>query len=314
VSGPRVAALGGGRGLSASLSALRRVTDDLTAVVTVADDGGSSGRLRKEFGCLPPGDLRKALSALCGDDEWGVTWARALQHRFASEGDLDDHALGNLLIVTMWDLLGDHVAGLDWVGRLLGAQGRVLPMALAPLEITARVRGLAQGEPGEVSTVRGQAEVAVTPGEVLSVALDPPDAPACPEAVTAVHAADWVVLGPGSWFTSVIPHLLIPDLREALETTSARILVALNLTAQPGETEGFTPAAHLEALHEHAPGLSVATVLADQSAVTDPGGLGDAVQRLGARLTLADVARDDDRHRHDAKKLAAAYAQALDAT
>jgi uncharacterized cofD-like protein len=314
VTGPRVVALGGGRGLSASLSALRRVTDDLTAVVTVADDGGSSGRLRREFGCLPPGDLRKALSALCGDDEWGVTWARALQHRFASDGDLDDHALGNLLIVTMWDLLGDHVSGLDWVGRLLGAHGRVLPMALAPLEITARVRGLVDGGPDEVSTVRGQAEVAVTPGEVLSVALDPPDAPACPEAVSAVRAADWVVLGPGSWFTSVIPHLLIPDLRDALETTPARVLVTLNLIAQPGETEGFTPEAHLQALHEHAPGLSIDTVLADQSAVTDLTGLGDAVERLGARLTLADVARDDDRHRHDAKKLAAAYAQALDAT
>jgi uncharacterized cofD-like protein len=311
VSTPRVVALGGGRGLSASLSALRRVTDELTAVVTVADDGGSSGRLRKEFGCLPPGDLRKALSALCGDDEWGVTWARALQHRFSSEGELDD-ALGNLLIVTMWDLLGDHVAGLDWVGRLLGAHGRVLPMALAPLEITAQVRGL--DSPAQVSTVRGQAEVAVTPGEVLSVALDPPDAPACPEAVAAVHAADWVVLGPGSWFTSVIPHLLIPDLREALESTSARIVVTLNLTAQPGETEGFTPEAHLDALCEHAPGLSIATVLADQSAVTDLGGLEATVDRLEARLTLADVARDDDTHRHDPKKLAAAYAQALGPT
>ena len=313
-AGPRVVALGGGHGLSASLAALRRVTDSLTAVVTVADDGGSSGRLRREFGCLPPGDLRQALSALCGDDEWGVTWARALQHRFSSDGDLDRHALGNLLIVTLWDLLGDHVAGLDWVARLLGAQGRVLPMALAPLEITAQVRGLASEAPADVTTVRGQAEVAVTPGHVLSVALDPADAPACPEAVTAVMEADWVVLGPGSWFTSVIPHLLIPDLRRALETTPARILVTLNLTAQSGETEGFTPEAHLEVLAQHAPGLRLATVLADHSTVTDLDGLREAVEGLGACLRTEDVAHEDGSPRHDPDKLAAAYARALGAT
>ena len=110
---------------------------DLTAVVTVADNGGSSGRLRREFGVLPPGDLRQALAALCGDDDWGRTWARVLQHRFASDGELDDHAVGNLLIVALWELLGDHVGGLDWVGRLLGAQGRVLPMAVTPLDIAA---------------------------------------------------------------------------------------------------------------------------------------------------------------------------------
>ena len=138
--GRRVVALGGGHGLAASLAALRRVVSDLTAVVTVADNGGSSGRLREEFGVLPPGDLRQALAALCGDDDWGRTWARVLQHRFSSDGEMDDHAVGNLLIVALWELLGDHVDGLDWVGRLLGAQGRVLPMAVTPLDITASVQ------------------------------------------------------------------------------------------------------------------------------------------------------------------------------
>jgi len=126
---PAVVALGGGHGLAASLTALRNVTTDLTAVVTVADNGGSSGRLRDEFGVLPPGDLRMALAALCGDDRWGQTWARVLQHRFASEGEMHGHSMGNLLIVTLWDLLHDHVDGLDWVAGLLGARGRVLPMA-----------------------------------------------------------------------------------------------------------------------------------------------------------------------------------------
>ena len=138
---PDVVALGGGHGLAASLSALRRVTQRLTAVVTVADDGGSSGRLRRELGVLPPGDLRMALAALCGDDEWGQTWSRVVQHRFRSEGDLHDHAVGNLLIVALWELLGDSVEGLAWMGRLLGVQGRVLPMSVEPLEIEAVVEG-----------------------------------------------------------------------------------------------------------------------------------------------------------------------------
>ncbi|HJY25184.1 MAG TPA: gluconeogenesis factor YvcK family protein, partial [Actinomycetes bacterium] len=127
--GPRVVALGGGHGLAASLSALRRITHRLTAVVTVADDGGSSGRLRRELGVLPPGDLRMALAALCGDDDWGRTWSEVVQHRFTSAGPLHDHAVGNLLIVALWELLQEPVAGLDWVGKLLDAQGRVLPMA-----------------------------------------------------------------------------------------------------------------------------------------------------------------------------------------
>src|SRR5437763_5971493 len=131
---PTVVALGGGHGLFASLSALRRVTRQLTAVVTVADDGGSSGVLRRDFGVLPPGDLRMALAALCGDDDWGSTWSEVVQHRFLSQGELHGHAVGNLLIVALWELLDDPVAGLDWMGRLLRAEGRVLPMASVPLD------------------------------------------------------------------------------------------------------------------------------------------------------------------------------------
>src|SRR6476646_11742816 len=195
-TGPRAVALGGGHGLFASLSALRRVTDNLTAIVTVADDGGSSGRLRAEFNCLPPGDLRMALAALCGDDDWGVTWAKVLQHRFAGEGEMRGHVVGNLLIVSLWELLGDHVQALDWVGRLLGASGRVLPMALTPLDIAAEVRGLDASDPEALTTVRGQVQVATTDGVITSVRLEP-EPVACPEAVQAIRTADWVVLGPG---------------------------------------------------------------------------------------------------------------------
>lgn len=305
---PAVVALGGGHGLAASLAALRRVTSDLTAVVTVADNGGSSGRLREEFGVLPPGDLRMALAALCGDDRWGQTWAKVLQHRFDSDGAMSGHAVGNLLIVALWELLDDHVAGLDWVGGLLGARGRVLPMAVTPLDITADVRGADPARPDDVAVVRGQVEVATTIGHVLDVHLDPHDPSACPEAVRAVLEADWVVLGPGSWYSSVIPHVLVPGLRSALEETEARVVVNLNLEAQPGETEGYTPEDHLAALHRHAPGLAVDTVLADRSSVPDEGRLRVATEELGARLVLADVAREGASGQHDPEKLARAYA------
>ena len=311
--GLRVVALGGGHGLSASLAALRRVpgVGQLTAVVTVADNGGSSGRLRGEFGCLPPGDLRQALAALCEDDEWGSTWADVLQHRFTSAGELDQHAVGNLLIVALWELLGDQVTGLDWVGGLLAARGRVLPMSLLPLDIAATIEGADPADPLGVSTVRGQVQVASTAGRVVGVELDPVEPPACPEALHAVSEADWVVLGPGSWYTSVIPHLLVPELREALEQARARTLVVLNLATQTGETDGFGPETHLDVLAAHAPHLQVDHVLADPVTVRDADLLARAVARLGADLTVADVARGDGTPRHDAGKLAAAFAGVL---
>jgi uncharacterized cofD-like protein len=305
----KVVALGGGHGLAASLSALRRVTPHVTAVVTVADDGGSSGRLRREFGVLPPGDLRMALAALCGDDDWGTTWARVVQHRFGGAGDLAGHSLGNLLIAGLWDLLGDPVAGLDWVGRLLRVTGRVLPMAAVPMDIVASVEGIDPSAPHVVSEVRGQAAVAVTPGRVRSISLLPPDPPAVPEAVAAVLDADWVVFGPGSWFTSVLPHLLVPSLAAALELTEARKLVALNLVPQPGETEGFSPHRHLEVLADHAPSLSFDVVLADSGAVAGAEATNElekAADLLRASLLLADVAASDGA-RHDPVRLAAAY-------
>jgi uncharacterized cofD-like protein len=309
-----VVAFGGGHGLAGSLQALRLlvddlVVDDLTAVVTVADNGGSSGRLRSEFGVLPPGDLRMALAALCGDNQWGDTWARVLQHRFAGQGDMRGHVIGNLLIVGLWEQLGDPVAALDWVGRLLGTSGRVLPMALTPLDITAEVRGIDPHDRDALTTVRGQVEVATTDGVISSIALDPPDPKPCPEALDAVRAADWVVLGPGSWFTSVMPHLMVPALREALVTSDARVVVVLNLDEQAGETPGFEAADHLSVLAEHAPDLRIHTVLVDHRSVR--AGLADLehlVQATGARLVVGDVGSDDGSPRHDPVKLAAAYA------
>lgn len=314
-SGPRVVALGGGHGLAASLAALRRVTDQVTAVVTVADDGGSSGRLRRELGVLPPGDLRMALAALCGDDEWGTTWSRVVQHRFASQGDLHGHVVGNLLIVALWELLGDTVDGLDWMGRLLGAHGRVLPMSAVPVEMVALVSGLDDRQPSRTREVRGQVAVATTLGRVAGVALEPRNPPACSEAVAAVLSADWLVLGPGSWFTSVIPHLLVPELRRAVVSSPARRIVTLNLEPQQGETTGFSPTTHLEVLTAHAPDLRLDVVIADWSVERVPGGraeLEEAAASLGATLLCVDLAMGDGSPRHDPHRLARAYQHAFE--
>ncbi len=311
-----VVALGGGHGLHASLSALRILVDDLTvdeltAIVTVADNGGSSGRLRGEFGVLPPGDLRMALAALCGDDQWGDTWARLLQHRFQGEGEMRDHVVGNLLIVGLWELLGDHVDALDWVGRLLGAKGRVLPMALTPMDITAQVRGVGT-DPDELTTVRGQVEVATTDGVITSISLVPADPPVSPDALAAIRDADWVVLGPGSWFSSVLPHLMVPALRQALVETEARMIVVLNLEQQAGETGGFGPADHLAVLAEHAPDLGVYAVLAD-SGIPDEelAELQEALDTSGVGLVVDHVSMGDGTARHDPYKLAVAYAKIM---
>ena len=306
MSGPAVVALGGGHGLAASLGALKLVTDDITAVVTVADNGGSSGRLRDEFDVLPPGDLRMALTALCDDTEWGHTWRDVLQHRFRGDGPLAGHALGNLLITALWDVHQDPVVGLDLVGRLLNARGRVLPMAAVPLEISARVHGLDDADPDALTTLRGQVAVATTRGTVVSISLEPQDPPSAPETIAAVTEADWLILGPGSWFTSVMPHLMVPALREALHDTAAHRLLTLNLE-HSGETAGFTAAQQIEALVDHAPRMRFDVVLADPTAVDDEVGLRAAAGRLGADLVLAPVAQRSAPGHHDSLRLAAAY-------
>ncbi|MDR1442554.1 MAG: uridine diphosphate-N-acetylglucosamine-binding protein YvcK [Bifidobacteriaceae bacterium] len=308
---PKVVALGGGHGLAASLRALRHVTADLTAVVTVADSGGSSGKLRDEFDCLPPGDLRMALAALSGHDDWGVTWREVLQHRFGGEGPLAGHALGNLLIVGLWEMwAGDPATGLDFVGKLVGAEGRVLPMAAVPLNVEADITRMVEGKEWHTS-VRGQARVALAWGRVESVRLSPPDAPACPEAVQAVEDADWVVLGPGSWYTSVIPHLLIPELAEAVLSDRIRRCVTLNLESQAGETSGYSPADHLKALGSYAPGAQFDVVIVDESSAGDLRELDEWVTGQGGRLLARPVRKPGHGAEHDSLRLAAAYREAF---
>ncbi|KRE37136.1 hypothetical protein ASG73_12630 [Janibacter sp. Soil728] len=307
----KVVALGGGHGLAASLSALRLVCDQVTAIVTVADNGGSSGRLRTDYGVLPPGDLRMALTALCDDSEWGQTWSDVLQHRFTGEGEMSGHALGNLLIVALWQLHEDPVSGLDLVGRLLSTRGRVLPMAAVPLDLVAEVSGLDPADPAAITTVRGQVEVAGTTGLVESISLVPANPPVRPEAVEAVEEADHIILGPGSWYTSVLTHLLVPELRDALTRASARKVLTLNLEMHTAETRGFSATQHLETLHAMAPELRFDTVLADPSTIEEHDRLERACITLGAELAVAPLARLDRAGEHDALRLAAAYRDIL---
>ena len=311
----RAVALGGGHGLYASLSALRLLTTELTAVVTVADDGGSSGRIRRELGVLPPGDLRMALAALAGTDPRDTLWAEGLQHRFGGTGALAGHPVGNLLLAGLMDRFGDPVDALARVGDMVGAVGRVLPMSPVPLDLIAEVDRFDPDDPVRTRRIHGQSSIAATPGRVRNVRLLPPGAPACASAADAVREADVVVLGPGSWFTSVIPHLLVHELGAALASTKATVIVTVNLVPQAGETDDFSPEELLRALGEHAErhgGLFVDAIVADSGSVFDHQSLRAYARDIGARLVLSRVAADDSPERHDPARLAGAYQLALD--
>ncbi len=286
-----ITSLGGGHGLFATLRAARRIADEVIAVVTVADDGGSSGRLRRELGQIPPGDLRMALAALSADTEKGDLWERTLQHRFGGTGALAGHAIGNLIIAGLTSVMGSEVAALDELARLLQIRGRVVPMSPIPLDIQAEVVGLEE-DARVVRQVRGQVAVATTPGQVRRINLIPENPPASPEAVAAIRNADLVTLGPGSWFTSVLPHLQVPDLLLALRETAATTVVVLNLVAEPGETAGFSSERHIHMLAQHAPDLQVNYILVDENTpltASERGYLERAAQSLNAEVVYAGV-------------------------
>ena len=297
----RIVAFGGGHGLAAMLSALRDISSEITAVVTVADNGGSSGQLRSEFGVMPPGDLRMALSALCSDDEWGSSWAEALQHRFESSGPLNGHALGNLLLTALWNLNNDPVVGLDKVGELLRIVGRVLPMAAIPIEIEATLKPLSSGQSGRV--IRGQVEVAEAAGEVVSVRLIPDSPPVLPEVLEAIENAEWITIGPGSWYSSVLPHLLVPQIRTALANSNAKIVVFLNLDARTvkDEASALSPEVQIEFLKTHAPEVKIDYLVADNSIKTT--GLEAIAQKYEAQLILGDLAHHPGSDQHDRFKV-----------
>jgi uncharacterized cofD-like protein len=299
-STPKVVAFGGGHGLAATLTALRDVTPTITAVVTVADNGGSSGKIREEFNFLPPGDMRMALAALCGSDAWGQSWAQIIQHRFNTSGDLNGHALGNLLMAALWDSSDDLVAGIDRVGDLLKIVGRVLPMSLQPLEI----EGVFETNSGE-QTIRGQIEVATAKGKLKSLRLLPENPVVTPQVLQAISEADWLIFGPGSWFSSVMPHFLLKDLASAVSKSSAKKIVILNLQGPDNADEfaGNTPEAHLRLVLSHLPTFELDIAIVDPTVLGSASGLEELVKDLGGEVIVNDVARDQDPNHHDPRKM-----------
>ena len=310
---PRVVALGGGHGLFATLTALRSHTSKITAIVTVADNGGSSGRLREEFPIFPPGDLRMALAALCSDDDWGRSWAEIMQYRFTSDGPLDGHAVGNLLLAALWDRDEDPVKGLDRVGALLKVVGRVLPMASQPLDIQATFL-----DQGERRTVRGQKEVATAAGHFESLQLIPENPKARPEALAAIAEAEWITMGPGSWISSVLPHLLVPEQLDSLIKSQAKKILLLNLDdTESGEFSGRSALDHVAAIQKLAPQLSFDFVVADSSIVLDSQAaklLGDKVSTQGGELIVQDLRLVASGNHHDTKKLTSLFAHIAEKT
>ncbi|MFT4200690.1 gluconeogenesis factor YvcK family protein [Gordonia sp. (in: high G+C Gram-positive bacteria)] len=320
MTGPdsKIVALGGGHGLYATLTAMRYLSPALTAVVTVADDGGSSGRLRSELDLIPPGDLRMALAALLvapaalddrrregKDPADAQLWGDLLQHRFGGHGALAGHPIGNLLLLGLTELLDDPVLALTKLGELFDVTGRVLPMSTVPLTIEADVTGL-EADPRLSRCIQGQVAVATTPGKVRRVRLLPPEPPASADACSAIDDADLVVLGPGSWFSSVIPHVLVPDQLAALISTSARRMLIVNLAPEPGETPGFSVERHLHVLHAHADKLRIDDVIVDERSV--PAGrerdhLARAAALFGADLHVGDLAVPG-KHVHDPRRVA----------
>jgi uncharacterized cofD-like protein len=280
----KVVGIGGGHGLAASLRAARLYSDDVSAVVTVADDGGSSGRLTRELGVPPPGDIRNCLVALSENEELSELW----QHRFTS-GALTGHTVGNLVIAALTERAGDFALAVEAAGRLLSVRGHVYPATTERVAMRARVEG---------GVVKGQVAVAQSRSPIQAVYLKPSDPSAHPPAVAAIEAADQILLGPGSLFTSLIATLLVPGIGKALRDANARRIFICNSRMQKGETEGLSAAAHVEALLAHVGPFTVDTVVVQAPVVAEDGVKVDseALDFLNIDVVPADVARADGGH------------------
>ncbi|HXV71861.1 MAG TPA: uridine diphosphate-N-acetylglucosamine-binding protein YvcK [Acidimicrobiia bacterium] len=295
-TGPAVVAIGGGHGQASALEAIQTYAGSISALVSVADDGGSSGRLT-EMGIPPPGDIRRCLLALTPDPS---LWSELFAHRFGS-GDVSDHSLGNLILAALTDLFGDFSSAVDTAQRILGALGEVIPVADQPVRLSAVIEG---------KTVSGQAAITATEGHISELTIDPPDTMATRRALTAVAGADQIVIGPGSLYTSVISALMVQMLAPAVMDTNAQRVFVLNLVTQEGETIGMSGVEHLAALAEHVGVAGPGVVVAHQGALDVPAGLGavtvteEDAGSYGWELVVADIADEwSDWPQHDPLKL-----------
>lgn len=307
--GMKVVVIGGGTGLPSVLRGLKPYTGNITAVVTVADDGGSSGRLRRELGVLPPGDLRNNIAALA-DNENLMT--RLFQYRFNTDGELGGHAFGNLFISALAGVTGSLETALIETERVLNIQGRVLPATLEDVNLSALIR---QPITNRVITVFGESDITKTGGQIETLQLNPADVHAYEESVNAILDADMIVIGPGSLFTSILPNLLVRGIAEALRATGAYKIYVCNVATQPGETDNFTVAEHVLALERHIGRGVFQVVLANNSYPTENAGSNTRyVQPAPAHheishryeLRYADLTDSEQPWRHDPQKLARA--------
>ncbi len=302
--GLKVVAVGGGTGLSTLLRGLKDHTSNLTAIVTVADDGGSTGRLRQEFGIIAPGDIRQCIAALA---EAEPLMSRLFQYRFREGTGLEGHSFGNLFLVAMTEVTGNFEAAILEASRVLNVRGAILPSTLENVTLSARTL--------EDEVVVGEHNITERGGAIQELFLNPPNVEAHPDAVRAILDADIVVIGPGSLYTSVMPNLLVPELHKALETTMALKVFVCNVATQHGETDGFAVSDHLRALETNiGPGL-IDCVIANNNVVTDlpeawhsaPVWVSNPEAPIyrGVQVVEADVVAEENRYRHDPAKLAA---------
>ena len=301
-SGLRIVTIGGGTGQSTALRGLKRETDNLTAIVPVSDDGGSSGRLRQDFRMPPPGDARSCLVAL-SDGETALK--ELFNHRFNGSSSLEGHSLGNLLLAALYEKTGDFGQGLDAAARLLALSGRVVPVSDEPgLTLVGRTTsGL---------TLRGESSVGNAPDPIERVWIEPPDAAAGVAALEAIKQAELIVIGPGSLYTSLIPCFLLQGVGEAVAASRAPKVFVCNVATQPHETDGYGVAEHLDAFRAHS-GVAVTHALVNGNVEELPAELGRTavapVRRIDGfdgSVVLADVVDESDRTRHDPRKLAVA--------
>jgi len=309
--GPKIVAIGGGTGLSMLLRGLKGYTSNLTAIVTVADDGGSTGRLRQEFGVIAPGDIRQCIAALA-DAEPLVT--KLFQYRFSEGSGLEGHSFGNLFIVAMAEVTGNFEAGIHETGRVLNVRGDIFPSTLEDVTLSARTR--------ENEMVHGEHNITERGAAIRQVYLNPPSAAAHPDAVRAILDADLIVIGPGSLFTSVMPNVLVEGIRKALAVTSAFRVFVCNVATQHGETDGFSVTDHLEAIQRHiGRGMIDAVVANNNVAAALPEAWNSAAVAAnkigggalsGVWVVEADVVAEENRYRHDPAKLAATILRLYD--
>lgn len=309
--GPQIVAIGGGHGLATLLRGLKAYTRNLTAVVTVADDGGSSGRLRESFGILPPGDIRNCLAALSNDEQM---LTQLFRYRFSGKGELDGHSFGNLFITALADITGSIEGAIAESGKVLSVSGRVLPSTLHDVKLVADMQ-----LPSMLNQVRVQGESSIPKmaGRVRRLWLEPDDAAAFPPVLKAILSADMILVGPGSLYTSLLPNLLVQDLLGAAQASRALKLYICNIATQTGETDMFTVYDHVRALEEHVGDNLFDIILCNdnyQGQLSEDSQWVRVDEKIlsDARLHCADLIDENQPWRHDSAKLAKKLIEILD--